>query len=340
MSTFTRPSTQKAIVLTKTAADKTDFSVLKYEDVSVPTIAKDEVLIKNRFAGVNFIEQYFRIGLYPSNTPLILGREAVGEIVEKGEEAKGDFNVGDLVLYGSGSTFAQYTKYKTPLRIVKLPKGSDLKAQEVYAGLFIQGLTALTFITESYNVQKDDYILVHAGAGGVGQLLIQLAKLRGAKVITTASTPEKLEITKELGADLSINSNDDNILDQILEFTNGAGVAASFDGVGKDTFDVSFKSLARKGTFVSFGNASGPVPPIEIKILTAKNLKILRPTVFNYLQTQEEWDFYSKELIGFIDSGKLKVDISKVYDLEDYPQAAKDLESRKTTGKLILKIPQ
>jgi NADPH2:quinone reductase len=342
MSTFTRPATQKAILFHETNPDRNDYSVLKYEDISVPSIAKDEVLIKNKFTGVNFIEQYFRIGLYPSVKPYVLGREAVGVIVEKGPEVKGDYEVGDLVTYGTSGTFAQYTKFKIPsgLYIYKLPKDTDAKTQIVHAGLLVQGLTALTFITESYNVQKGDYIFVHAAAGGVGQILVQLLKLRGANVIASASSDAKLELVKSLGADLTINSNDSDIADQVLKFTNNQGVAAVYDGVGKATFDLSLSILARKGTFISFGNASGAVPPFPISILTAKNVKILRPSLFNYLATQEEWEKYSSELRQLVEDGKLKIAIDRVYDLKDYAEAAKYLESRASTGKLVLRIPE
>ncbi|KAH3667096.1 hypothetical protein WICMUC_005443 [Wickerhamomyces mucosus] len=315
------------------------YDVLKYETVPTPTIDEDQILIKNKYAGINFIEKYFRIGLYPSQLPYTLGREAVGEIVKIGSNVK-NYQIGDIIGYLSSQTFTQYTVINPTInfRILKISENKDSILQQ-FAGSLVQGLTALTFIEESYKVKKDDYILVHAAAGGVGLILTQLISKLGAHVIATASTDEKLNLAKLNGAEFLINSSNDDIVSKVLEFTNGKGVEASFDGVGKDTWDISLKSTARKGTIVSFGNASGAVPPVTISTLTPKNLKILRPTLFNYLTTLEEWDYYSTKLIKLIESNDLKIDISKIYELKDYPKAAKDLETRKTTGKLLLSIP-
>lgn len=329
------PKTQKAIRIHETGG----LEVLRYEDVPVPEISDNQVLIKNKYAGVNFIEKYFRIGLYDAPKPQILGREASGVIVAKGKDVK-SYDIGDYVAYGSAGTFAQYTSFDPSLRLYKLPKDTSDEKLQLYAASFIQGFTALTFITDAYNVQKGDYILVHAAAGGVGLILTQLIKDRGAHVIATASTDEKLQLAKANGAEFLINSKTDDTVKKVLEITNGKGVAASFDGIGKDTFQISVDSLARKGTLISYGNASGAVPPVPLTTLTAKNLKLLRPTVFNYIADKEEWDFYSKNLSELIESGKLKIDITKIYPLSDYRQAAEDLEGRKTTGKLLLEIPQ
>jgi len=329
------PKTQKAIRIHETGG----LDVLRYEDVPVPEINDNEILIKNKYAGINFIEKYFRTGLYPAPKPQVLGREASGVVVAKGKDVK-DYDIGDNVAYGSPATFAQYTKYDPSIRIFKLPKDASEEKHQLYAGLFIQGFTALTFITDAYNVQKGDYILVHAAAGGVGLILTQLIKARGAHVVATASTDEKLKLAKDNGAEFLINSKTDDVVKKVLEFTNNKGVAASFDGVGKDTFQISIDSLARKGTLVSFGNASGAVDPVPLTVLTPKNLKLLRPTVFNYIADKEEWDYYSKELYQLVESGKLNIEISKIYPLSQYRQAAEDLEGRKTTGKLLLEIPQ
>ncbi len=329
------PKTQKAIRIHETGG----LDVLRYEDAPVPEINDDEVLIKNKYAGINFIENYFRTGLYPAPKPQTLGREASGVIVAKGKNVK-EFDIGDNVAYASPATFAQYTKYNPAIRIFKLPKDATEEKLQLYGGLFIQGFTALTFITEAYDVKKGDYILVHAAAGGVGLILTQLIKARGAHVIATASTDAKLQLAKENGAEFLINSKTEDVTKKVLEITNGKGVIASYDGVGKDTFQISLDSLARKGTLISFGNASGAVPPVPLTALNPKNLKLLRPTVFNYIADKEEWDYYSKELFDLVESGKLKLDISKIYPLSDYRQAAEDLESRKTTGKLLLEIPQ
>lgn len=330
------PETHKAIRIHETSES---YEVLKYDTVPTPTPSTSEILIKNKYAGVNFIEKYFRIGLYPTVLPYTLGREAVGEIVAVGSDVK-DYQIGDIIAYGSPSTFAEYTLIDPTVnfKILRIPKDANDETLQLYAAIFIQGFTALTFIEESYAVKKDDYILVHAAAGGVGSLLTQLISRLGAHVIATASTDAKLALAKSNGAEFLINSTTEDVAAKVLEYTSGNGVHASFDSVGKDTWDISMKATARKGTIVSFGNASGAVPPVTLATLTAKNLKILRPTVFNYLATKEEWKYYSEKMLNLIAAGELKFDISNVYKLEDYPQAAADLEGRKTTGKLLLSL--
>lgn len=329
------PKIQKAIRIHEAGG----LEVLRYEDVVVPSINEDEVLIKNKYAGVNFLDTYIRTGLYDAPKPCILGREASGVIVAKGKHVQG-FEIGDNVAYASEGTFAQYTKFNPSIRIFKLPKDASEEKLQLYGGLFIQGFTGLTFTTEAYNVQKGDYILVHAAAGGTGSILTQVINARGAHVIATASTQEKLQIAKEKGAEFLINSKTENISKRVMEITKGKGVQASFDGVGKATFQASIDSLARKGTLVTFGNASGPVPPVHLGIMLPKNLKLSRPACFNYLVEKEEWEYYSEKLFKLVEAGDLKLDISKVYPLSEYKQATEDLEGRKTTGKLILKIPQ
>jgi len=334
----TIPKTQKVILFEETSQD---LSVLQYKDFPVPEISADEILIKNKYAGVNFIEAYFRSGLYPSKTPYVLGREASGVVVAKGDNVT-KFKVGDKVAYLSPSTFAQYTKVDgtTGIRILKLKDDASEEDLKLFGSVLVQALTALTFVYEPYNVKSGDFILIHAAAGGVGQLLTQLAASKGAKVIATASTDAKLQIAKELGASFLINSSTEDIVEKVKEFTNGVGVNAVYDGIGKATFEASFESLAPKGTFVSFGNASGAVPPFSISRLAPKNIAILRPQLFGYTNTPETWEKYSKELLGLLSDGKLKFSITKVYSLKDYPKAAQELESRATTGKLTLEIPQ
>lgn len=194
----------------------------------------------------------------------------------------------------------------------------------------------MTLIRESYFVRKGDWILVHAAAGGVGLWLCQLLKAVGAKVIGTASTEEKIKLAKENGAEFMINYSHENWVERVKEITSGEGVAAVFDGVGASTFDGDLQVLARKGTLASFGNASGAVPPFPIAKLSQKNLKILRPTLFNYIATREEFEKYAGELFDFILKDNLNVRMD-VYPLEDVAKAHIDLEGRKTTGKLLLK---
>lgn len=206
------------------------------------------------------------------------------------------------------------------------------------AGL-LQGLTALTLIRESYAVQKGDAVLVHAAAGGVGLLLLQLLRALGAGVIiATASTAEKLALAVENGATHTINYSSEDWVVRVSEITGGVGVAAVFDGVGKDTFEGDLQVLARRGTLASFGNASGQVPPFSIARLSAKNIKVLRPSLFAYLTTREEFVGYADEFLGLVKEGKVKVRVHKVYELEQAEQAHRDIEGRGTTGKLVYKL--
>ncbi|KAG7663698.1 ZTA1 [[Candida] subhashii] len=338
MTAITLPSTQKAVFHEEIG----EYDVLKYDDVPTPTIeSSHDIIVKNAYAGVNFIEAYFRKGIYKApSLPYVFGREASGEVVAIGNDVK-NLAVGDKIAYLSANTFAQYTKIDDSLfRYIKLNSDASDEELKVHGSIYLQGLTALTFINEAYKVKQGDYILVWAAAGGVGKILVQLISQLGAHVIAIASTPEKLQAAKELGAEYLINSSTDDIVAKVQEITNGQGVDASFDSIGKDTFETSLSSIKRKGTFVSYGNASGPVTPFPLAVLSPKNIKIVRPQLFAYIDTPEEWKHYSQELLKLIEQGKLKFDISKTYELKDYPQAAKDLEGRKTTGKLTLKIPQ
>lgn len=331
------PETQKVILIEETS-DSLD--VLKYTDFPTPKIEKPtDVIINNKYAGINFIEAYFRKGLYPTVKPYVLGREASGVVAAVGKDVT-KYKVGDKVAYLSGSTFAQYTKIPEDyIKVVKLDRDISEEELTLQGGAYLQALTALSLAEEAYPVKKGDKILVWAAAGGVGKILVQILKHKGAIVLAVASTEDKLSQVKALGADHLINSSTDDVAAKVKELTDGHGVEASYDSVGKDTFETTLESIRRKGTFVSYGNASGAVPPFPISRLAAKNIKIIRTSLFNYIVTQEEWDHYSQELNDIISKGKLKFDISKVYPLSDYKDATAALESRKTTGKLVLRIP-
>lgn len=338
MSTNDLPSTQK-VALFEENSDSVD--VIKYTDFDTPKIASpNEIIIKNKFAGVNFIDSYFRKGIYPSQKPHIFGREAVGVVAAVGDKVT-KFSVGDKVAYLSGSTFAQFTKLTDSyVQILKLDPSTSDESLKFYAAALLQGLTALTFIHEAYVVKKGDYVLVWAAAGGVGKILTQLISQQGAHVIAIASTEEKLALAKKYGAEYGVNHLTDDIVEKVKEITDGKGVNASFDSVGKDSAEISLTSLGRKGTFVSYGNSSGVVPPLSINRLSPKNLTVLRPQLFGYVTTSEEWEHYVRLLFKLIDSGDLKIDILKTYPLSEYKQATYDLEGRKTTGKLVLEVPQ
>lgn len=241
--------------------------------------------------------------------------------------------VGDkVVIWMSSNTYAEYTAAPAD-KVVKIPEGL---APKVGAAAFLQGLTALTLVRESYPVQKGDWILVHAAAGGTGLWLCQLLRAIGANTIGTASTAEKVALASKAGATHVINYSHEDVKAKVLELTGGKGVAAVFDGVGQATFDLSLECLARKGSMVSFGNASGAVPPFTLSRLSAKNAKLLRPTLFNYIVTREEVDSYSTELFNFIAKENIDVRIHEVYPLSEVARAHEDLQGRKTTGKLLL----
>lgn len=320
--------------------------VLNYTtNFAVPSdLSATDILVKNRYTGINFIEVYFRNGIYPAEFPYIPGREASGEVVAVGNKVS-NFKVGDKIAYLGNKNFAQYTKLDSNKpSILNLGEDATDEQLKLYAASLLQGLTALTFINEAYAVKENDYILVTAAAGGVGLILDQLiGKIRKAHVIAVASSDEKLAKAKENGAEFLLNSSklsQDEIAEKVLEITKGKGVEAIFDSIGKDTFELDLKIIRRKGTIISYGNSSGAVPPFSINRLAPKNIKLLRPQLFGYTEERSEFEHYTKELFELINSKKLNIDIYQVYPLKDYPSATRELEGRKTTGKLLLQIPQ
>ncbi|EGD97578.1 quinone oxidoreductase [Trichophyton tonsurans CBS 112818] len=328
------PTTQKGVLVSKIGGPE----VLEYKtDLPVPSPKEGEVLVKNNLTAINLIDTYFRKGVYDSAKPEILGKEGAGTIVALGPGPNPyNFAVGDRVAW-IGT--AGYAEYSTPpaYRVAKIPQG--ISDEDVLAVL-LTGATCLSFIREAYEVKKGDWILLHAAAGGAGIIMTQLLKLAGAKVIGTAGGPEKVELVKGLGADVVIDyksTEGAKWLDKVMEVTGGEGVNAVYDSVGKDTWENSLKAVRRKGSVVFFGNSSGVVPPFPISMLAGKNIKICRPVLFNYIYTREEFDLYMNELFQLLEAGKLKTSIYKIYPLENIQQAHKDIEGRKTTGKLLLK---
>lgn len=340
MSTATIPETQSVIYF----EEKGSPEVLKYStSFPTPKISKSDILVKNAYAGINYIETYFRQGIYPCAVPYIPGREASGEIIAVGEDVT-NFKVGDKVAYLGTNNFSQYTKLDAKLvTIMNLGPNATDEQLKLYAASLLQGLTALTFVNEAYNVQPDDYILITAAAGGVGLIFDQLiSKVKKAHVIAVASSDEKLQKAKANGAEYLLNSTKltyDEIAEEVLKITDGKGVHGIFDSIGKDSLEMDMKIIRRKGTIVSFGNASGPVPPVTIGRLSAKNIKLMRPQLFPYITEPEEFQHYTKILFKLIDDGDLKIDIHKIYPLKDYRFATEEMEARKTSGKLLLQIP-
>ncbi|KAI0535705.1 hypothetical protein GGR58DRAFT_504021 [Xylaria digitata] len=324
------PSTMKTVQINKTGG--TD--VLEYKtDVPVPTPGEGEILVKNDLVGINYIDTYFRSGLYPApQFPYTLGREGEGTVVAVGPGDVLDFKVGDRVVYMGERAYAEFTT-SPAARAIKVP--SSFKPGTAAAAL-LQGLTALTLVREAHSVKKGDWVLVHAAAGGTGLLLCQLLRAIGANAIGTVSTAEKAELAKQNGADHIINYSHEDVKARVLELTGGQGCIAIFDGVGKSTFDLSLECVARKGSLISFGNASGAVPPFAIARLTAKNARLMRPTLFNYVTTREEFVGYSEELFSFIEKDGFNVRVHEIYPLTEVKRAHEDLEGRKTTGKLLL----
>ncbi|KAJ5165785.1 hypothetical protein N7492_006081 [Penicillium capsulatum] len=326
------PTTMKAVVVEQTGGPE----VLQFQtSYPVPTPKNGELLVSNGISGVNYIDTYFRTGLYASPKPEVLGREGAGIVKAIGPNVSG-FQVGDRVAWLTTGGYAEYTAVPAD-RTVHIPDGVS---DETCMSAFLSGLTVLSFVKETYAVQKGDWVLVHAAAGGAGFLMTQILKSIGAKVIGTAGGPEKCALVKGLGADVVIDYRSEEgkkWVKKVKEATDGRGVDVVYDSVGKDTWEGSLEAVKRKGTIVWFGNASGPVPPIPLPKLSPKCVKIARPTLFGYIETREEFEFYTNELFQLLSSGELKTKVHKVYPLEEVAQAHIDLEGRKTTGKLLLK---
>ncbi|KAF7715593.1 Zinc-type alcohol dehydrogenase [Penicillium ucsense] len=326
------PSTMKAVVIEHTGGPE----VLQYKtDHPVPTPKEGQLLVRNHISGVNYIDTYFRTGLYPSPKPEVLGREGAGTVAALGPNTSG-FQVGDRVAWLATAGYAEYTAVPAD-KTIKIPDG--IRDEDLVAA-FLSGLTVLTLAKETYAVQKGDWVLLHAAAGGAGFLMTQLLKSIGAKVIGTAGGAEKCALVKSLGADVVIDYRSDEGRDWVQlvkEATGGRGVDVVYDSVGKDTWEGSLEVVKRKGTVVWFGNASGPVPPLPLQKLSPKCVKVARPMLFGYIETREEFEFYTHELFNLLKSGQLKVKIHKVYPMEDIKQVHEDLEGRKTMGKSLVK---
>ncbi|KAG2025617.1 hypothetical protein GB937_002873 [Aspergillus fischeri] len=332
--TMSIPTAMKAVLVEKTGGPEVlDFKT----DYPVPAPQEGQLLVKNNISGINYIDTYFRTGLYPAPKPEVLGREGAGTVVALGPGPNHyNFQVGDRVAWLSTGGYAEYTAVPAA-KAVKIPDG--ISDEDVMAS-FLSGLTVLSLAKETYAVQKGDWVLLHAAAGGAGFLMTQILKSIGAHVIGTAGGPEKVELVKGLGADHVIDYRSEEGKDwvkRVKEITGGRGVDVVYDSVGKDTWEGSLEVVKRKGTIVWFGNASGPVPPLPLNKLSPKCVKVARPTLFGYIETREEFEFYVNELFNLLQSGQLKVRIHKVYPLEQVQQAHIDLEGRKTTGKSLLK---
>jgi len=308
--------------------------VIKIEEITLSKPGNDEVLIEHAAIGLNYIDTYHRSGLYPLILPSALGLEASGIIKKIGPNVS-NFSIGDKVAYSAVplGAYSTHRIYKTK-NLVKVPEGIDLT---LAATLMTKGLTTFYLLHKTYPVSSDETILFHAAAGGVGQILCQWAKSLGCKVIGTVGSDEKVQIAKKNGCDEVINYSKEDFAKKVMELTNGKGLPVIYDGVGKSTFEKSLECLKTRGTMVSFGNASGALSPIDVpKMLQPKGLFFVRPSMSQYLSTNEELNEASKVLFEKISSGKVKIEIFKKYKLDDVVQAHIDLESRKITGPAVI----
>jgi len=307
--------------------------VLKLEDIADPTPAKGEVLIDIEATGVNFIEVYNRAGLYEVQRPFTLGSEAAGTVRALGDGVA-HLNVGDRVVSQNVKGAYAERGVVAAATCVKIPEGVPSK---IAAAVWLQGLTAHYLVTSTFPLKKGDRALVHAAAGGVGLLLCQMAKMRDAFVIGTASTPEKRELAKRAGADEMIDYTTQDFAAETRRITNGAGVDVVYDSVGKTTFDKSIDCLRRRGMMALFGQSSGPVPPFDPQLLNRKgSLFLTRPKLNDYVATREELVARGDELLEWVKSGKLDVRIGSEFPLARAGDAHRALEARKTTGKTLL----
>lgn len=306
---------------------------LRSEDTDFPTLGAGEVLVRVRFAGVNYIDIYHRTGLYPAETPFTPGMEASGVVESVGAGVSG-LAVGDRVAYAmSRGSYAQYALVPA-WQLVKIP---SVVSDEIAAAAMLQGMTAHYLTHSTYPLRQGDACLVHAAAGGTGQLIVQMAKLLGAKVFGTTSTAEKADLARKAGCDEVILYTHQDFRSEVKRITGGAGVHVVYDSVGAATWEQSLDSLRPRGMMVSFGNASGPVPDFKPLILSQKgSLFLTRPTLFHYCTNQEEVRRRGSDVLGWLADGKLRIHIHKTYRLEHAAQAHRDLESRKTAGKLLL----
>lgn len=306
---------------------------LAWEGVDKPEPAAGEVLLRQTAVGLNYIDTYHRTGLYPVDLPFVPGQEAAG-VIEKVGEGVDSLAVGDRVAYPHA--LGAYTQYRTVAanRLVKLP---DAISDETAAGAMLKGCTVEYLIRRTYPVSAGDWVLFHAGAGGVGQIALQWLRHLGAKVITTVGSDEKAAKATAMGADHVINYRAEDFAPRAREITSGRGVDVVFDGVGAATFEGSLAALRTRGMLVSFGNASGPVPPIAPLILaTSGSLYLTRPTLMHYYLTDAEFAEGTGALIDVLTSGAVKIDIGQSYPLRDAAQAHRDLEARRTTGSTVL----
>ena len=319
----------KAIQVSQTGGPE----VLTLVDLPVPEPKPNEAVVQIEAAGVNFIDVYFREGRYPAPLPFVNGQEAAGVVVATGADVS-DVKVGDRVAYtGALGSYAEYAAVPAD-RLVKIPDQLDFTQA---AAAMLQGMTAHYLSHSTYPIKTGETALIHAAAGGVGLLLVQMCKLLGARVIGTAGSEEKAKIARDAGADEVVIYTGQDFETETKRLTEGQGVHVVYDGVGKDTFAKDLNVLRPRGYLVLFGGASGAVPPFDLLELTKHgSLYVTRPSLQHYIATREELEQRSNDVLQMIVRGDLKLRIHKTYPLAEAQQAHRDLEGRKTTGKLLL----
>ncbi|TDC93193.1 quinone oxidoreductase [Saccharopolyspora aridisoli] len=307
--------------------------VLELGEVEVPEPGPGQLLVDVAAAGVNFIDTYQRSGLYSMQLPFTPGSEGAGEIVAVGPDVDG-FAVGERVAWATAPGSYAEKALVPASSAVKVPEGV---ADDVAAAAMLQGMTAHYLITSTHEVKTGETVLVHAAAGGMGLLLTQLIKFKGANVIGTVSTDEKERLAREAGADEIIRYTEADVAAEINDLTDGRGVDVVYDGVGKSTFEASLASLRPRGTLVLFGASSGPVPPVDPQRLNSSgSLFLTRPSLGHHLLSREELDWRAGDVFNWIVSGTINIRIDGTYPLADARKAHEDLGGRRTTGKLLI----
>jgi NADPH2:quinone reductase len=319
----------KAIQVSKVGGPE----VLELVDIPTPEPKPNEALVQIKAAGVNFIDVYYREGRYPAPLPFILGQEGAGVVITIGSEVS-NVKPGDRVAYTSVlGSYAEFAAVPAD-RLVQIPDQLDFNQA---AGAMLQGMTAHYLSHSTFPVKAGQTVLIHAAAGGVGLLLVQMAKKLGARVIGTAGSDEKAKLARQAGADELIIYSTQDFESETLRLTGDKGVDVVYDGVGKTTFEKDLKVLRARGYLVLFGGASGAVPPFDLMQLTKHgSLFVTRPSLAHYIATRAELEQRSGDVLQMIDSGNLKLRIHKAYQLSQTQQAHRDLEGRNTSGKLLL----
>lgn len=305
-----------------------------WEQVEVPAPGEGQAMVRHTAIGVNYIDVYHRTGLYPlPSMPAVIGMEGAG-VVEAVGPGVADLSPGDRIAYACPPTGAYAERRVVPAaQMVKIPAGIEDKTA---AAMMLKGMTAQYLLTDTAPVRAGDHVLVHAAAGGVGLILCQWAKHLGCTVIGTVGSDEKAALARAHGCDHPVVYTREDFPSRVKEITGGAGCRVIYDGIGKDTFEGSLEALALKGRLVCYGQASGPIAPINLSVLSAKSASISRPVMFHYTATREDLLRIAGDLFHVVASGAVRIESPRAYALRDAAQAHRDLEGRRTTGSLVL----